>query len=136
MENPPNSQRPNYPNGNSNSNNNRGPPAAKRSRVVTGAGSAPPAAAIIDPREIVLTVEEKHDPANSILAIIAEIKKPAKALNPQNQSKLYDDIEGYKRIEAIAAVERVRLEKDAYPANQYGGTRRRTRKTKRRYYSK
>lgn len=105
-----------YPTGNTNSNNSMGP----------GAGAAPP-----DPRAIVLTAEEENKPEEAILAIIAKIQALPIAANPQNTGHLHTEVELYKRIEAIVAFKKARLQASIDSIEQAGGGRRR-RKTKRR----
>jgi hypothetical protein len=109
-----------YPTGNTNSNNSMGPP---------GAGAAPPP----DPRDIVLTAEEENFPERAILAIIAQIQALPVAANPQNTGHLHTEVELYKRIEAIVAFKKVRLQASIESIEQAGGARRRRRKTKRRH---
>jgi len=99
-----------------------GPPAA-------GAAAPPPP----DPRAIVLTAEEENFPEKAILAIIAQIQALPMAANPQNTGHLHTEVELYKRIEAIVAFKKARLQASIDSIEQAGGARRRKRKTKRRH---
>ena len=111
-----------YPTGNTNSDNSMGP------RPRAGAAAPPP-----DPRAIVLTPEEENFPERAIIAIIAQIQALPVAANPQNTGHLHTEVELYKRIEAIVAFKKARLQASIYTIEQAGGMRRRRRKTKRRH---
>jgi hypothetical protein len=103
-----------YPTGNSN--NSMGPPEAGDS-------------AALDPT-VILTRKEENYPEEAMLDIIAQIKKIPIPFNPQGIIyQLQEKLELYKRLEAIVAFKKGRLEAEI---PQYGGAHRR-RKTKRRY---
>ena len=84
-----------------------------------------------DPRLIVLTADEENFPERAILAIIAQIEDLPIAANPQNTGHLRTEVELYKRIEAIIAFKKIRLEASIQSIEQAGGARKR-RRTRRR----